>query len=204
MKTSALFLTLIALLAASVGWAAEQHDVTKKSESELLYEKVISENTKDASKAYVAYQKTLEVAKVKVLKALEAAKKDLNDTKKGNLSIQERAAAISAIDIKIKEVNEGSVGDAIIAQNRPQNQSDIDSPIRIISAMFGARDVSIDVTQNLKDILSTSNEKFQLNDKIFGDPTPGERKTLTIIYTIKGKKKSAIFQGWDFIDPALL
>lgn len=47
-------------------------------------------------------------------------------------------------------------------------------------------------------------ERFQLNDKVFGDPLPGERKTLTIIYMIKGKKKSATFQSWDYVDPSML
>lgn len=178
--------------------------VAKKTEADLLYEKAIAESTKEASKAYAAYLKVLDTAKSKVLKSLETAKSDLNDTKKGNLSIQDRAAAIAEIDKKIQEVNEGALGDVIIAQNKPQDEGDGGPPIRILSAMFGAKNVNIDVTQNLKDILSTSNEKFQLNDKIFGDPLPGERKTLTIIYTTKGRKKSATFQSWDFIDPTLL
>lgn len=111
-------LTLILSLAFSLACTSAE---SKKSEADLIYNKAVSDNIKDASKSYAVYQKALEAAKVKVLKSLEATKADLNDAKKGNLSIQDRAAAISEIDKRIQEVNEGALGDAIIAQNKPQD-----------------------------------------------------------------------------------
>jgi hypothetical protein len=105
---------LIATLILSTAcFSAEE--VPTKSPADLLYEKAVASNTSEASKAYGAYMKALEAANAKVIKALEAAKSDLNDPKKGKLTIAERADAIKLLDEKISKVKEGAVGDSIVA-----------------------------------------------------------------------------------------
>lgn len=113
MRTLPLAVLVIACGVAYAGDATS--DQTKKSYAELLYEKTIADNTKEAQRAYDAYLKALDAANVKVLKALEAAKTDLNDPKKGTLSIKERAAAIQEIEAKIEEVKKGALEDAVVA-----------------------------------------------------------------------------------------
>ena len=109
--------TLLAIaLAASAGWAADPPETPKKSDAEVLYEKLLAENTKEADKAYGAYLVALNKANEAILKKLEAAKADFNDMKKfPKLGIQERAAAIAEINAKIQEVKKSGVGDAIVA-----------------------------------------------------------------------------------------
>ena len=69
--------TLLAIaLAASAGWAADPPgaEAPKKSEAELLYEKILAENTKEADKQYGEYLAALAKANEAVVKKLEAAK----------------------------------------------------------------------------------------------------------------------------------
>ncbi len=109
--------TILSLaLAASAGWAADPPETPKKSEAELLYEKLLAENTKEADKQYGEYLAALAKANDAILKKLEATKADLNDTKKfKNLDIAARAKAIAEIDAKILEVKKNGVGEAIVA-----------------------------------------------------------------------------------------
>ncbi len=82
----------------------------KKSETDLIYEKSLSENTKEVEKLYTQYQAALSKSTEKVLKSLELAKQDFNDFKKyPKMSIQERAKEISNLEEKIKEVKDGSI-----------------------------------------------------------------------------------------------
>jgi hypothetical protein len=95
-----------------IGAAEEKPE--PKSPASVLVDKAIAENSKDAEKAYLAYQKALEAANSKVLKALEVAKKDLNDPTKGKMSIAERAKALEELDGKMKAIKEGLVGAVIV------------------------------------------------------------------------------------------
>ena len=114
-------LTLMALAAASAGvFAADtpgEEAPKPKPIEDALWEKALADNAKAADTAYGAYQKALADASTKVQKALEANIKDLNDPKKfGALGMKERAAAIAALEERIKAVKEqGAVGEAIVA-----------------------------------------------------------------------------------------
>lgn len=108
--------TLLALAMATAGWCADPPGEAPKPKTpaEVAYEKALEANVKDAEKAYAQYQEALGKATAKVLKSLEAAKAELNDPRKGKLSITERAAAIAEIDKKIEEVKKGSIGEVIV------------------------------------------------------------------------------------------
>ncbi len=110
-------LITLSLLTMSLAFAGEAENKTAKpSVVDALYDKFVADNSKDVEKSYDAYLKSLEATNKKVIAALEAVKKDMNDPKKGKLTIQERAAAISEIDEKIAKVKEGSVGDGLVAK----------------------------------------------------------------------------------------
>jgi len=109
-----LTLTIFAL-SASLAFGEDKPAV--KSPTDILFEKVVAENTRDTIKAYDLYCKQLAEASARVAKSLEGIKADLNNTKKfTNLSITERADMMKEIDEKIKSVNEGAVGDGIVAK----------------------------------------------------------------------------------------
>jgi len=111
-------ITYSVVLTLSCYLLAAQEIVTSKTKTtaEAVYEKAVADNTKEAERAYQAYVKALDEANAKVLKALESAKADLNDTKKfTKLTITERATAIAEIEEKIKAVKAGAVGEAITA-----------------------------------------------------------------------------------------
>lgn len=107
-------ITLIAL--ATFAFSGEA-DAKKPSFAEEVYNKAIEANSKDAFKAYQAYQDSLTKANEKIVKALEVVKKDLNDTKKGSLSLTERADAIKEIDGKIAELKKGALGELVVAKS---------------------------------------------------------------------------------------
>lgn len=110
--------TLASLLLAAGVFGADPPDAppVPKTPAEIAFEKALAENMKPAEAAYAAYQKALVVANQKVLAALEATKKELNDPKKGKLTIQERAKALEELDAKIAEVKKGAVGEAVVAK----------------------------------------------------------------------------------------
>ena len=109
-----LTLTIFAL-SASLAFGEDKPAV--KSPTDVLYEKVVAENTRDTIKTYDLYCKQLAEASARVAKSLESIKADLNNTKKfTNLSITERADMMKEIDEKIKSVNEGAIGDGIVAK----------------------------------------------------------------------------------------
>ena len=109
-----LTLTILAL-SASLAFGEDKPAV--KSPTDVLYEKVVAENTRDTIKAYDLYCKQLAEASARVAKSLEGIKADLNNTKKfTNLSITERADMMKEIDEKIKSVDEGAIGDGIVAK----------------------------------------------------------------------------------------
>jgi hypothetical protein len=105
----------LSLLAFSIAIGAE---AAAKSPADVLFDKAVADNAKDAEKAYEQYQKALDAANAKVLKALDAAKKDLNDPKKGKLTIQERAKALEELDARIKELKDGAIGSLIAAKSK--------------------------------------------------------------------------------------
>jgi hypothetical protein len=111
--------TLLAIaMAASAGWAADPPgaEPKPKTPAEVLYEKLLVENTKPVDAAYVAYLKALDVANQAILKKLEAAKKEYNDMKKfPGMDVAARAAALAEIDKKIEEVKKGAVADVVVA-----------------------------------------------------------------------------------------
>jgi len=107
-----LTLTIFAL-SASLAFGEDKPAV--KSPTDILFEKVVAENTRDTIKAYDLYCKQLAEASARVAKSLEGIKADLNNPKKfTNLSITERADMMKEIDEKIKSVNEGAIGDGIV------------------------------------------------------------------------------------------
>lgn len=109
-------LITLLLLTATFAFAADA-GTDKPSVVDQLYDKAVADSTRDASKAYDMYQTALNTASQKVLKALETAKADLNDSKKfTKLTITERADAIKAIDEKIQAVKDGAVGETIVAR----------------------------------------------------------------------------------------
>lgn len=110
--------TLAALLLAVGAFGADPPtDAPKKTETKLLYERLVEANTKATEVAYAAYVKALEAANVKILAGLEASIKDFNDTKKfPKLDIATRAKMIEELKEKAAEVKKGSVGEAIVAR----------------------------------------------------------------------------------------
>ena len=71
---------------------------------DTIFQKAITDNTKELERAFNAYNQALEASNTKIIKALEAAKADLNNPNKGSLSISDRAKAISDLDEKIAQV----------------------------------------------------------------------------------------------------
>jgi len=105
----------LSILALSVAMAGDPPDAPKKSEAELLYEKLLEANVKPAAVAYEAYAKALEAANKKIIAGLEATIKDLNDTKKfPKLDIAARAKMIEEVKAKIEEVKKGAIGEAVV------------------------------------------------------------------------------------------
>ena len=106
----------LTILALSASMAFGEDKPAVKSPTDILFEKVVAENTRDTIKTYDLYCKQLAEASARVAKSLEGIKADLNNTKKfTNLSITERADMMKAIDEKIKSVDEGAVGDGIVS-----------------------------------------------------------------------------------------
>jgi hypothetical protein len=60
--------------------------------------------------------------------------------------------------------------------------------IVIKSALYGANDKFVDVTQKVSE-LATSNLEIPANNEFWGDPIPGVPKTLEIKYTLNGATK---------------
>ena len=107
-----LFLASLLAFSAFSAFAAEEAP-KKPSFAEEAYQKAIEANSKDVFKTYDVYLKALEDANKKIVKALEAVKADLNNVKKGSMSLTERADAIKEVDEKIAELKKGSLGDVV-------------------------------------------------------------------------------------------
>jgi hypothetical protein len=132
---SALWPSILAITALGVLPAGEA-DAKPRPIDETLWEKAVADNAKEADKAYAAYQKALEAANAKVIKALEASIKELNDPKRfGGVGVKERAAAISALEARIESVKQGELGTAIVA-NRSSDL--LGEPAGIERALIGA------------------------------------------------------------------
>jgi hypothetical protein len=114
--------TLILVLVATFAFAVDEKP-EPKSPATILYEKALADNSKDAEKAYGVYLKALEAANAKIVKALEVAKADLNDPKKGKLSITERAKALEELDGKMKAIKEGAM--ATVIAEKAKNSDDL-------------------------------------------------------------------------------
>jgi hypothetical protein len=84
---------------------------------QALWEKALSDNTKDVVKARAAYQKALSEASARVVKSLETSISDLNNPQKvGALGMKERAAAIKALEGRVTAVKEqGAVSEFVTA-----------------------------------------------------------------------------------------
>jgi hypothetical protein len=91
-------------------------DASPPTYADALYDKLFTDDTKEVDKAYDAYTRALNAANVKIIKGLEAARAELNDPKKGTLSITERAKAIEDIDARIASVKAGAVGNGVVAR----------------------------------------------------------------------------------------
>jgi hypothetical protein len=104
----------IASLAACAACAADPPEAPRKSDAELLYEKLLEAHVRDPAKAYEAYLKALEAANQKIVKGLEDAIKDLDNPRKGSLSITERAKMIGELTAKIEDVKQGAVGETVM------------------------------------------------------------------------------------------
>lgn len=101
-----------------------------KSPGTLIYEKALTENAREAERAFDGYWKVLEMANAKVIKALESAKVDLNDPKKGNLPISERAKAIMELDEKIRAVKEGAISDLLVENKKKMLLANAGAPTK--------------------------------------------------------------------------
>lgn len=99
------------MLLALCAFSAEE----KPKASTIAIDKAIEAQLGPCNKAYDAYQKALEDANKKVIASLEKLKADLNDTKKGSMSLTDRADAIKEVDAKIAEIRKNGLGEAVVA-----------------------------------------------------------------------------------------
>lgn len=86
----------------------------EKKVTDIIYEKVISDNLKEAEKSFNVYQKSLRTAESKIIKSLEDYKLTFNDTKKGKWTVSERAAMIAEIDLKIIDIKNKKLHEIIV------------------------------------------------------------------------------------------
>ena len=101
----------------SAGEQSKTGKSDKKTYAENILEKTILDNTKEAEEKYEQYLSALEVANQKIIKILEDILRDLKDVKKTmNLDVLERAKAIEELELKIAEVKEGAVGEAVVTK----------------------------------------------------------------------------------------
>jgi len=107
---------ILASLLAFAAFAADEAP-KKPSFAEDAYNKAIEANSKDVYKNYDLYLKSLEAANQKIVKALEGVKADLNNVKKGSMSLTDRADAIKAIDEKIAELKKGALGEIVVRKS---------------------------------------------------------------------------------------
>jgi hypothetical protein len=71
--------------------------------------------------------------------------------------------------------------------NRP---GDAFSQLNIISATYGARNRTIDVTRRLRSLIRDGRLDLTVSNSMFeDDPAPGERKTLWVTYSIEGGRQ---------------
>jgi len=92
-------------------------DPQAKTPAAVIYEKIVEDDTKDAMRAYLAYQNVLDKDQAKVLKALEKAKADLNDIHKyANMNVTDRAQAIDELTAREKDVKAGALGEGIVTE----------------------------------------------------------------------------------------
>jgi len=195
MKT--LMLLAVAILVPV--WGVEEAPKPKPIE-DALWEKALADNGKEAEKAYNTYQKTLDAASLKVIKALEANIKDLNDSKKfGNLGMKERAAAITALEAKIEAVKKGAIGEAVVAKaNEPllgekPNSTPSKAEVIIIKAIYGTSiDDGIEVTGGRIRIPHATWKKADEDIS---------KKQLWIRYTKGGKERTISFPNGHLFEP---
>lgn len=153
----------------------------------------------DAAKAYAEYLKATSKVAEKAIKDLDTKFKAA--MKKGDLD------TANAIKSQMDDINNGkSRADLENKWKQKIDAADLlttPGSIRVISATFSAAGQTVDVTEMVQEKFDADGKKpFVLDAKVFGDPVPGSSKTLTIVYSIDGKKKSANFQSWDTIDPS--
>ena len=154
----------------------------------------------DAAKAYGEYLKATTKMADKAVKDLDVKFKAA--MKKGDLT------AATAIKMKMDEIDKGQTLANLETTWKAKREAidllNVPGSIRVISATHSANGQTFDITEMVQDKFDTDKKPFVLDSKVFGDPVPGSHKTLVIIYTIDGKKKSATFLGWATIDPSKL
>jgi len=151
-----------------------------------------------------------EAAVAKNRAAYDAANdKPLNDAEKALKAELEKLIKAGKLDeaVRVKKLLESfratiaSRVDASATKGSEPDLLNVPGSIRVISAIHMAQGQTFDITEMVQDKFDADKKPFILDSKVFGDPVPGSQKTLTIVYTIDGKKKSATFVGWDTIDP---
>lgn len=153
----------------------------------------------EVSKAYADYLKAVAKVNEKTTKDMDVKLKAA--MKKGDLD------TANALKVAMDKVAKGkTLSDLenkwkLEAGRDPSDLLTAPGAIQVISATFAANGETIDVTERVQAKFDQPNKKpFVLDAKVFGDPVPGFAKTLTIVYTINGKKSSKTFQSWDTID----
>lgn len=150
----------------------------------------------EAAAAYAEYMKATSKVADKAVKDLDVKFKAA--MKKGDLE------AATAIKTQMADISSGKALAALETTWKQKDATDLlNTPgsIKVISATFMAQGETVDVTEKVQAKFDSPNKKpFVLDAKVFGDPIPGFAKTLTIVYTIDGKKNSKTFTSWETID----
>lgn len=71
-------------------------------------------------------------------------------------------------------------------------ETDAKPEITIISAIYGAGEKTVDVTQKIKDLYGKK-ANLKVNNQMGGDPCPGQYKTLVLEYMVAGEKQTKSF-----------
>jgi len=61
--------------------------------------------------------------------------------------------------------------------------------IKIISARYGLADKFKDITEEIKGLVSEEKLLLEANNKTWGDPFPGRKKEMKIVFTVNGVQK---------------
>jgi len=170
---------VILLSCFSLGlWSVEVEPAP--SVATAAYQKTMNDNSKKVGSKYDDYLKAMADANKDILKDLEGVKSDLSNTRKyTNLSILERADAITEIDEKIKAVIDGALGTLIV------DSRNVDLPGRQVGKLS---------SKSLMSFLAI-NPKWKLGDKFIVFDTKemvisimeGDKVTYAARFTMDGQ-----------------